>query len=119
MSLTAHHANLSSNAKASGKKLVLKIIKQLDIDRSAWLSDVVLKSSLLGTHDTVRTQWSPKNYDHDVKYLGSTVGLTIKSKKSAEDIKVSTASEKQTDASQPVEAVKVDVEVFIHDLRIV
>ena len=108
MSLTAHHANLSSNAKASGKKLVLKIIKQLDIDRSAWLSDVVLKSSLLGTHDTVRTQWSPKNYDHDVKYLGSTVGLTIKSKKSAEDIKVSTASEKQTDASQPVEAVKVE-----------
>jgi hypothetical protein len=108
MSLTAHHANLSSNAKASGRKLVLEVIKNLDVDRSAWLSDVVLKSSLLGTHDTVRTQWNPKNHDHDVKYLGSTVGLTIKSKKSADDIKVTAASEKQTDASQTVEPVKAE-----------
>ena len=92
MSLSTHHTNLSSNAKASGKKLALKVIKNLDIDRSAWLSDVVLKSSLLGTHDTVKTQWNHKDHDHEVKFLGSSVSLAIKSQESAEDIEVNSAA---------------------------
>ncbi len=76
MSLRTHNANLSSNAKASGKKLSLKVTK--DSDRPSWLSDVALKSSLLGTHHTIRTQWNPKDHDHDVKILRSTSHLTKK-----------------------------------------
>ena len=109
MSLSTHHTNLSLNAKASGKKFVLKVIKNLDIDRSAWLSDVVLKSSLLGTHDTIREQWSPKDHDHEVKFLRSSVSLAIKSKKSAEEVKGDpAASEKQPDSSSTIDGVKAE-----------
>ena len=114
MSLSTHNANLSSNAKASGKKLSLRVIKNLDVDRSAWLSDVVLKSSLLGTHDTIRTQWSPKDHDHEVKFLGSSVNLTLESKESAEDMKVYLAagsadpSEKQPDSSSSMKGMKAE-----------
>ncbi len=114
MSLSTHHTNLSWNAKASGKKLVLKVVKNLGIDRSTWLSDVVLKSSLLGTHDTVKTQWSPKDHDHDVKFLGSSVSLAIKSKKSAEDVKVDpAASEKQSDSSSSINGVKAEEQTLV------
>jgi hypothetical protein len=48
---------LTLNAKAQGRELNLRLIKSLDSDRGPWLSDVVIKASLLGSHDTVRTQW--------------------------------------------------------------
>ena len=70
MSLSTHNASLTTNAKASGKKLTLKVIKNLDTDRQTWLSEVVMKSSLLGSHDTIRTQWVPIDEDQRVKIIG-------------------------------------------------
>ena len=35
-------------------KLTLRVVRNLDTDRSDWMSDVVIKSSLLGPHDTLR-----------------------------------------------------------------
>ena len=102
MRLSTHSANLSSNAKAPGKKLSLELISNLDSDRSAWLTDVVLKSSLLGTHDTIRTQGNPKDHDHDVKILGSTSHLIKQDKESgAEAAGSKVPSEKQEDIKDP------------------
>ena len=63
-------ANLTTNAKASGRKLTLLIIKDLEKDREPWMADVVRKSELLGQHDTINTKWIPQNQDYQVKITG-------------------------------------------------
>ena len=63
-------ANLTTNAKASGRKLTLLIIKDLERDRELWMADVVRKSELLGQHDTINTKWIPQNQDYQVKITG-------------------------------------------------
>ena len=71
MSLITHNASLTTNAKASGKKLTLRVIKNLDTDRQTWLSEVVMKSSLLGSHDTIRTQWVPIDDETRLKIIAN------------------------------------------------
>jgi hypothetical protein len=61
---------LTTTAKASGRKLTLTVIKNLDKDRQPWMAEVVLKSGLLGQHDTIRTKWVPQNQDYQVKVTG-------------------------------------------------
>ena len=63
-------ANLTTNAKASGRKLTLLIIKDLEKDREPWMADVVRKSELLGQHDTINMKWIPQNQDYQVKITG-------------------------------------------------
>ena len=58
---------LTTNAKASGRKLTLTIIKDLDQDRQTWMEEVVRKSGLLGQHDTICTKWIPQDQDYLVK----------------------------------------------------
>ena len=70
MSLSMQGANLTTNAKASGRKLTLLVIKDLEKDREPWMADVVRKSELLGQHDTINTKWIPQNQDYQVKILG-------------------------------------------------
>ena len=57
-------ANLTTNAKASGRKLTLLIIKDLEKDREPWMADVVRK------HDTINMKWIPQNQDYQVKITG-------------------------------------------------
>ena len=60
MSLSQYNVvQMTSDVKAQGRTLNLRLITSLDSDRGPWLSDVVIKTSLLGSHDTVRTQWIP------------------------------------------------------------
>ena len=61
---------LTTNAKASGRKLTLTIIKDLDKDRQPWLVEVVMRNGLLGQHDTIRTKWIPQDQDYQVKVTG-------------------------------------------------
>ena len=70
MSLSNQSAMLTTTAKASGRKLTLTVIKNLDKDRQPWMAEVVLKSGLLGQHDTIRTKWVPQNQDYQVKVTG-------------------------------------------------
>ena len=70
MSLSMQSAMLTTNAKASGRKLTLILIKDLDNDRQPWMVDVILKSGLLGQHDTIRTKWIPQDQDYQVKITG-------------------------------------------------
>ena len=60
MSLSMRKAMLTTNAKASGRRLTVTVIKDLDADRAGWLKEVVLKSQLLGQYDTIQTKWVPK-----------------------------------------------------------
>ena len=71
MSLTTHNATLTTNARASGKKQVLQVIKDLDHDRQTWMGDLVIKSMLLGNHDTVRVQWIPVDEETRLKIIGT------------------------------------------------
>ena len=61
MSLSQYNqsSQLTTNAKAQGRKLALKVVINLETDRSDWVSDVVIKSSLIGPHDTLRDRWIP------------------------------------------------------------
>ena len=79
-------ANLTTNAKASGRKLTLLIIKDLEKDREPWMADVVRKSELLGQHDTINMKWIPQNQDYQVKITG------VVSAKSQPDPSIGSAS---------------------------
>ena len=71
MSLSQYNVGqLTSNAKAQGRNFNLRVIKSLDSDRGPWLSDVVIKASLLGSHDTVRTQWIPVDDETLLRFTG-------------------------------------------------
>ena len=70
MSLSMQSTMLTTNAKASGRKLTLIIIKELDNDRDAWMADVIRKIGLLGVHDTIRVKWIPQDQDYHVKITG-------------------------------------------------
>ena len=61
MSLSEYNqsSQLTTNARAQGRKLTLKVVRNLDTDRSDWMSDVVIKTTLLGPHDTLRIRWTP------------------------------------------------------------
>ena len=65
-------AMLTTNAKASGRRLTVTVIKDLDADRAGWLKEVVLKSQLLGQYDTIQTKWVPRDNDYQVKITGMT-----------------------------------------------
>jgi hypothetical protein len=43
----------------------------LDTDRSDWVSDVVIKMSLIGTHDTLRICWIPVDHETILEITGS------------------------------------------------
>ena len=49
-------ASLTTNAKASGRKLTLMVIKDLEKDREPWMADVVRKSELLSVNMTLSTR---------------------------------------------------------------
>ena len=85
-------ANLTTVAKASGRKLTLILITDLEKERQPWMADVILKSGLLGTHDTITTMWEPRDRDYDVKILG---GVTLKTK-SQPTVKTESASTSTT-----------------------
>ena len=72
MSLSQYNlsSQLSTNAKAQGRKLTLKVVRNLDTDRSDWMSDVVIKSSLLGPHGTLRVRWIPVDLGYQLKVTG-------------------------------------------------
>ena len=86
-------AMLTTNAKASGRKLTLIELKDLD-DRQRWMADVVLKAGLLGSHDTIRTVWVPQNQDYQVKITG------MASVKSQPFVKLEGASSDTSTASE-------------------
>ena len=79
MSLNFNNASLTSTAKASGKRVVVKVIVDLDTGRNEWLSAVVIAESLLGTHDTVRTKWVPIEEKYRVTITGSQVKSKVTS----------------------------------------
>ena len=83
MSLSMRSAILTTNAKASGRKLTLMIIKDLEKDREPWMADVVRKSELLGQHDTINMKWIPQNQDYQVKITGVVSAKSQPSKGSA------------------------------------
>ncbi len=62
---------LTANAEASGRRLTVTVIKDLDADRAGWLK-VVLKSQLLGQYETIQTKWVPRDNDYQVKITGMT-----------------------------------------------
>ena len=62
---------LTTNAKASGRKLTLTVIKNLDKERKTWMVEVIRKSGLLGQHDTIRVKWLPQNQDYQVTITGT------------------------------------------------
>ena len=70
MSLSRQSAMLTTNAKASGRKLTLTVIKNLDKERKTWMVEVIRKSGLLGQHDTIRVKWLPQNQDYQVAITG-------------------------------------------------
>ena len=63
---------LTTNAKASGRRLTVTVIKDLDADTAGWLKEVVLKSQLLGQYDTMQTKWVSRDNDYQVKITGTT-----------------------------------------------
>ena len=73
MSLSQYNlsSQLTTNAKAQGRKLTLKVVMNLDTDRSDWVSDVVIKMSLIGTHDTLRICWTPVDHETILEITGS------------------------------------------------
>ena len=73
MSLSQYNVSLTSSAKAQGTKLVIKIIRSLDSDRGSWLADTVFKATLLGQHDTIRTQWVAIDEETCLKVTGTTL----------------------------------------------
>ena len=83
---------LTTNAKASGRKLTLTVIKDLDKDRQPWMAEVVLKSGLLGTHDTIRTRWLPQDRDYQVKITGMAQKTKSQSTLKTETLKTEEAS---------------------------
>ena len=105
MSLTTHNATLTTNARASGKKQVLQVIKDLDHDRQTWMGDLVIKSMLLGNHDTVRVQWIPVDEETRLKIIGTNenppldgVSTSTSSRgRSDEDAKTSSDRQARTD----------------------
>ena len=72
MSLSEYNqsSQLTTNARAQGRKLTLKVVRSLDTDRSDWMSDVVIKSSLLGPHGTLRIRWTPVDLGYQLKVMG-------------------------------------------------
>ena len=73
MSLSQYNqsSQLTTSAKAQGRKLALKVVINLETDRSDWVSDVVIKSSLIGPHDTLRDRWIPVGIETLVEITGN------------------------------------------------
>ncbi len=73
-------SQLTTNAKAQGRKLALKVVINLETDRSDWVSDVVIKASLIGPHDTLRDddRWIPAGIETLLEITGDKRNQSIR-----------------------------------------
>ncbi len=68
MSLSQY--NLRSQLTTNVRRLALKVVLNLDTDRSDWVSDVVVKIALVGPHDTLRDCWIPVGFETLLEITG-------------------------------------------------
>ena len=64
-------SQLTTSVKAQGRKLALKVVINLETDRSDWVSDVVIKASLIRPHDTLRERWISVGIETQLEIQGS------------------------------------------------